>query len=182
MNLQVKLLRSRDRQVVDASLTKLLDRHLDDFEVFWKARLLPSSEEDSHWDWAMKHNATASYLSYEKYALECDRVTQGLMMLELDSHRSRLEQGKSMVYIDYLATAPWNRRSIQELPDYKGVGSVLVRFAILRSHDLEYHGRVGLHALPRAIDFYTRLGMKNFGPDPEKQNLHYFELDGEDKG
>lgn len=181
MNLNVKLLRSQDNQVVDASLTMLIDRHLDDFQVLWKPRLLPSLEEDSHWDWNTKHQATAAYLNYEKFALECDRVTQGLMMLELDSHRSRLEPGKSIVYVDFLATAPWNRRSIQNPPDYKGVGSVFFQFAILRSHELEYQGRVGLHALPKAVDFYTQLGMQNFGPDPEKQKLHYFELGREDK-
>jgi hypothetical protein len=181
LNLNVKLLRVKDNQVVDASLTMLLDRHLDDFQVLWKPRLLPSSEEDSHWDWNTKHQATARYLNYEKFALECDRVTQGLMMLELDSHRSRLESRKSIVYVDFLATAPWNRRSIQNPPDYKGVGSIFVQFAILRSHELEYQGRVGLHALPNAVDFYTKLGMKSFGPDPEKQQLHYFELGREEK-
>ena len=181
MNLNVKLLRSQDNQAVDASLTMLLDRHLDDFQVLWKPRLLPSLEEDSHWDWNAKHKATTSYLNYERFALECDQITQGLMMLELDSHRSRLELGKSIVYVDFLATAPWNRRSIQNPPDYKGVGSVFFQFAILRSHELEYQGRVGLHALPKAVDFYTKLGMKSFGPDSEKQNLHYFELSREEK-
>jgi Acetyltransferase (GNAT) domain len=181
LNLNVKLLRSQDKQIVDASLTMLLDRHLDDFQVFWKPRLSFSEEEDSHWDWNTKHKATASCLNYEKFALECDRVTQGLMMLELDYHRSRIEPGKSIVYIDFLSTAPWNRRSIQDPPIYKGVGSVFVQFAIMRSHELEYHGRVGLHALPDAVAFYTKLGMKNFGPDSEKQNLPYFELSREEK-
>lgn len=176
MNLKVKLRRSQDEQTVDAFVTVLVDRHLDDFELFWKPRLLSSVEEDSHWDWAVKSQATASYLNYEKFVLECDQLTQGLMMLELDAHRSRLENGKSLVYIDFLATAPWNRRSIQNPPDYKGVGSIFVQFAIMRSCDLEYQGRAGLHALPNAIDFYTKLGMKNFGPDPEKQNLIYFEF------
>jgi hypothetical protein len=176
LNLNVKLWHSQDKQAVDASLTILLDRHLDDFQVFWKPRLSCSSEEDSHWDWNVKHKATASCLNYEKFALECEQVTQGLMMLELDFHRSRIEPGQSIVYIDFLATAPWNRRSIQNPPVYKGVGSVFVQFATMRSHELEYHGRVGLHALPDAVAFYTKLGMKNFGPDSEKQNLSYFEL------
>ncbi len=176
MNKNVKLLRAHDNQIVDASLLTLSDKHLDDFETFWKHRLQASSEEDRHWDWAMKSRRTTLSLNYEKYALECDRIAQGLMMLEIDFHRSRLEPPKDIVYVDFLATAPWNRPSVENLPTYKGVGSALFDFAVLRSFELGYRGRVGLHALPRAAGFYTKKGMADFGTDPDKENLTYFEL------
>lgn len=98
------------------------------------------------------------------------------MLLEIDYHRSRLEPGKNLVYLDYLATAPWNRPSIQNPPAYRGVGTAFFTLAVERSISLEYKGRVGLHALPRAEKFYKQLGMVDFGIDANKQNLKYFEL------
>lgn len=175
MNETVKLLRVSDAKVVDADIVNLSVKHLTDVDTFWKPRLQPSAEEDRHWNWAIKYLKLATP-NYEKYALECGRITEGLMILELDFHRSRLESGKSLVYIDYLATAPWNRPSIQNPPLNKGVGTGLFSFAVKRSIDLGYRGKLGLHALPLAADYYTKLGMTDFGSDPDKQDLNYFEL------
>jgi hypothetical protein len=36
-------------------------------------------------------------------------------------------------------------------------------------------GRVGLHSLPQAEDFYSRCGMTRIGPDPSDNDLVYFE-------
>jgi hypothetical protein len=172
----IKLLRVSDDKVVNAELTELSSKHLDDFETFWKPRLSSSNEEDRHWCWVNKYLKTATP-NYERYALECDSITQGLMLLELDCHYSRIESDRGLVYIDFLSTAPWNRRSIQENVTYKGVGSALVTFAISRSFDLGYQGRVGLHALPKAEDFYEKImEMFNLGCDTNKENLKYFEL------
>ncbi len=171
----VKLFRVCDTKVVDSDLLDLSPKHLADFDTFWKARLQPSNAEDRHWDWVNKYLQLVTP-NYERYALECESITQGLMILELDCHRSRLESGQSLVYVDYLATAPWNRSSIQNLPSYKGVGTALFTLAIKRSFDLGYKGRLGLHALPLAEAFYSKLEMVDFGNDADKQNLKYFEL------
>lgn len=175
MQRTIKLLRVADDQVVDAVLTNLSQTHLSDFEAMWKHRLNSSTEEDYHWDWVRKSSLTDSILSYEKYAIECEQITQGMMMIETDWHRSRIEPGKNIIYVDFVATAPWNRPSIQSPPQYRGVGSALLRFARLRSVALEYGGRVSLHALSEAETFYKKQGMMNFGTDPDKENLVYFE-------
>ena len=175
MKQTVKLLRVGDTKVVDANLLNLSSKHLADFDTFWKPRLQTSTAEDRHWDWVNKY-LNLSTPNYENYALECENITQGLMILELDCHRSRLESGKNLVYIDYLSTAPWNRPSIQNPPSFKGVGTTLFTFAIERSFDSGYKGRLGLHALPEAEAFYAKLKMVDFGYDAEKQNLKYFEL------
>jgi hypothetical protein len=48
------------------------------------------------------------------------------------------------------------------------------------SEEEGFRGRVGLHALPQAEQFYERgCGMTAVGPDPTKQNLLYFELTSE---
>lgn len=172
----IELLRTKDNQVVSARLLPMADRHLDDFEAFWRPRLQNTSEEDRHWDWIKKQRITNVSPSYERYALECDHITQGLMLLEIDRHRSRIDPGKSLVYLDYFATSPWNRSSLKNPPDYRGVGTALFTLALERSVALEYKGRVGLHALPRAEGFYHQLKMVDFGCDASKQNLKYFEV------
>ena len=52
---------------------------------------------------------------------------------------------------------------------------MLLLWARERSQELGYQGRVGLHALPEAEGFYRRIGMPDYGSDPEKEGLVYFE-------
>jgi hypothetical protein len=80
-----------------------------------------------------------------------------------------------VVYIEALASAPWNRKTIQKPPELKGVGTVLLNFARFRSLNLGYEGRVALHALPGAERFYDSRNMMNFGADADKEDLIYFE-------
>jgi hypothetical protein len=62
-------------------------------------------------------------------------------------------------------------------PRFSGVGTVLMAAAIQFSIDEEFSGRVGLHSLPQADDWYRKCGMTDLGPDAgEKQNLRYFEM------
>ncbi|MGF1539312.1 MAG: hypothetical protein ACFCU5_02500 [Pleurocapsa sp.] len=175
MQTKLKLFHVSDSKNIDADILILSDKHLADVDTFWLPRLQDSKEEDSHWDW-QKKSLLLSTPNYEKYALECQNIAQGLMILEIDCHRSRLESGKNLVYVDYLATAPWNRPSVQNPPMYRGVGTALLLFAIQRSFDLEYKGRIGLHALPLAETFYKKIGLVNCGTDTDKQSLSYFEL------
>jgi hypothetical protein len=54
-----------------------------------------------------------------------------------------------------------------------------VRFLLLlarqRSVELGYGGRVGLHSLPGSEAFYRRNNVPDYGPDPAKDGLVYFE-------
>lgn len=173
--MEIQLLRVRDGQPVNAELSALNDQHLADFETFWKNRLRSSEEEDVYWDWVKKNRLYGSAPNFESYAIACEQMTQGLMMIETRGYRSWAEPHRRLVYVDYLATAPWNRPSLQNPPEYRSVGSILLRFARYRSEELGYGGLVGLHALPRAKKFYDKMGMIDCGQDPEKQNLTYFE-------
>ncbi|MEH1830576.1 MAG: GNAT family N-acetyltransferase [Nostoc sp.] len=124
----------------------------------------------------MSYWLQATTKTYERLALECEAITQGLMILELYCYRSLLASTKNLVYVDYLTIAPWNRRSIENPPMYKGVGSSLLKFAIEHSFDLDYKGRIGLHSLPGAENFYAKFGMVDLGYDSNKQGLRYFEI------
>ncbi|HEY6351230.1 MAG TPA: hypothetical protein VI636_17640 [Candidatus Angelobacter sp.] len=116
-----------------------------------------------------------SSTNFEYYAVECEEMTQGMIFLETDFHKSR--NGKNLAYVDFLAIAPWNRQEIARNPKYRGTGSLLMYLAVSRSEQLGYKYRTGLHSLPAARTFYGKLGMRDLGPDPNYQNLHYFEFD-----
>lgn len=175
MNVPIELIRVRDGAFVDATLEPLGQKHLSDFETFWKHRLQASQEGDSAWDWLNKNRISITRSNFEKYAVVCKQITQGLMMIETQWHRSWFEEHRRIVYVDYLSTAPWNRRSICNPPEYRAVGGNLLEFARYRSQELGYGGLVGLHALPRAASFYRKVGMIDCGTDELKQGLRYFE-------
>ena len=143
---------------------------------------VPRSErpESLHWDWTKKA-PELSLLEANGYGIVCDEEWQGVILTKTALEVARLEEdaGKPLVYIDYLEAAPWNWRVAQlgQEGRYKGVGSILCRQAVMQSLDEGFHGRVGLHALPRAESFYERVcGMTALGLDVEKHNLLYFEF------
>lgn len=146
----------------------------------WRPSLGAAAEEDATWDWAAllqeaDTNESQGVGRYEGYALECGGELQALMLLETAAHRSR-QTGDPVVYVEYVAVAPWNRRTMQSPPRFVGCGSGIISMAIERSQALGFKGAIALHSLPRAAGFYTNLGMQNLGPDPTENGLHYFEL------
>lgn len=184
MTRRIQLLQVQDQQIVEAQLLPLLDRHLEDAEQLWVPLLIRSGEADAYWDWVRKRSRASLLLGTEFYAIECDGITQGLIALDISKKRCLIEAQfrQRLVYILALATAPWNRPTIQTSPTYKGVGGQLIDFAIARSYQLGYKGRVGLHALPGALEFYRKLRVRlvECGPDSdEPDNLVYFERLGE---
>jgi hypothetical protein len=132
-------------------------------------------QEDKYWDWRFKLRYIASQDNREGYAIECENQTQGLMMIETQMHGSRFNIGKKLVYVDGIAAAPTNRIQIQCPPQFKGVGTALLSFARIRSIELGYEGRVGLHSLLSAEGFYEKQNMSNYGKEEEYENLTYFE-------
>ncbi|MEQ8385489.1 MAG: GNAT family N-acetyltransferase [Coleofasciculus sp. A1-SPW-01] len=175
MQRSVQLIRGIDNQVVEAVLLTLAQNHIDDFENLWKEQLRLYGQEDKYWDWLFKKRISISRDNYESYAIEYQGKTQGLLWIETQQHRSQVEVGHRLIYIEALASAPWNRRAIQRPPELKGVGTLLLNFARFRSLDLGYEGRVALHALPGAERFYDSRNMMNFGADSDKEDLIYFE-------
>jgi hypothetical protein len=174
---EVPLIRVRDAASVIGSLVTLTTKHLDDFRTVWKEQLKTSADEDRYWDWDQKQRIylVGGIDTYEGYAIECEGLTQGMMILQLRGYRSQIEPNRRLVYIHSLATAPWNRLSNPDLNGFRAVGSALLRFARFRSEELGYGGLVGLHSLPAAEMFYRKMGMIDGGADAEKDNMTYFE-------
>lgn len=79
-----------------------------------------------------------SLLAAPAFSVMCGGVTQGMMYSELVAHRCRLpsQRNQHLVYVEFLETAPWNRRELLfDPPRFKGVGSVLIRAAIELSRE-----------------------------------------------
>lgn len=151
--------------------------HLAQIETIWKGMLLALQEPDKAWNWDYKLRLATNEDRFEAYVVEVDEITQGVMLIETQWHRSQIDSSSRprLVYVEYLSTAPWNRRFIEDPPDFMGIGRALMAFSRRRSAELGYDGRVGLHALPIAEGFYHQLQMPDYGPDPDKDGLVYFE-------
>ncbi|HIK19006.1 MAG TPA: hypothetical protein IGS53_27500 [Leptolyngbyaceae cyanobacterium M33_DOE_097] len=180
LNRTIQLLQVQDQQVIDAILTEVTDKHLEDASTLWEPILEGSGQDDEYWYWVGKSRRSKLLLGDELYAIECEGITQGLMMVDVLKKRCLIESQlrRRLVYISALATAPWNRPIITKPPTDKGVGGKLVDFAVARSYALGYQGSIGLHALTGALGFYRklRLGLLDCGPDPEApDHLVYFE-------
>ncbi|MFC1759423.1 GNAT family N-acetyltransferase [Planctomycetota bacterium] len=153
-------------------------------ELFQSGVPRPTWPESLHWDWGKK-GPELKLLESSGFGNVCEKNWQGVMLTKSASHFSKApnDKGKPLVYIDYLEAAPWNWKvtGIARMGDFRGVGSVLFRQAVLQSVTEGFHGRVGLHALPQAAQFYEKgIGMTDFGPDSSKQGLPYFELQSDE--
>lgn len=180
VRLSVELRRGVDNQAIPATLLRLTSKHVEDFAMRWQLLLEEASEEDKYWNWHFKQRISQTHDNHEAYAVECEGVTQGLMAIETQQHRSVLAPGEPLVYVARLSSAPWNRGQIQEPPRFRRVGTLLLRFSRIRSLALGYKGRVGLHALPNAEGFYERRDMMRFDFPAEAyadddEPLTYFE-------
>ena len=97
-------------------------------------------------------------------------------MVAYHPEQSDLETG-NIFYIDYIATAPLNRKMPSLTPVYTGIGKALIESACKHyNNSLQYKLGFSLHSLPDAESFYKSLGMDEVGKDPKKQNLVKFEM------
>lgn len=174
-------------QLVEASLfDEVTDEHL----VMWKNTWSPMMQaycagrdqadkpEDYQWDWKWKADRWRPLLTFHSFAIVCENDLQGLMLAnDLKSARVQAQFGTPIVYVELLATAPWNRAKIQKPKRFRGVGTVMMAAAIQLSLDLGFKGRIGLHSLPDAEAFYQNdCGMTPLGRDTAYGNWIYFEM------
>ena len=168
-------LRKPPDETVIATFCRLTLVHVEQINTLWCSLLEATQESDIDWDWAYKLRLAVSDRRYEAYAIELDELVQGVMLLETQWHRSWLPERFPLVYVEYLASAPWNRYSVGDRPYLVGVGRTLLLLARQRSIELGYGGRIALHSLSQTEAFYRRNNMIDYGADPEKEGLVYFE-------
>lgn len=165
--------------LVPGLIRTMSQEHLAQIESIWKGMLLTLQQPDKGWNWAYKLQLATDEARFEAYVVEVEELAQGSILIETQWHRSQLDGPLAarppLVYVEYLATAPWNRRSLEDPPFFTGIGGTLMAFVRARSAELGFEGRVGLHSLPEAEAFYRRQGMPDYGPDDDKEGLVYFE-------
>jgi len=148
----------------------------------WQARLQSGTSasdlpEHKHWLWTRKARQYLNKSGYRFFGLVAGGETQGLMLINtIYQCRLPVQRGQPLVFVDYIATAPWNLRTLTDTPKYRGVGKALVEAAMRFSLASAMAGRIGLHALPLAEPFYRdTCGMSDLGADPNEYDLCYFE-------
>ncbi len=164
--------------VLEAVLTRDVSPELfDHIELLWAParQRLALQNEHRHWDWRVKQDDVRAGRQ-RVFTVSCWETVQGAMALE--GHDRYTLTGEPLVYIAYIEAAPWNLESRSKR--LHGVGSALIGAAIHWSIERECAGRIGLHSLPSAENFYgTTLRMT---ADPRRvsdQGLMYFEYDSE---
>lgn len=190
----ISLIRRDDNSLVEATLQPdlqasdlgLVERSWIDERIRIQQSLLEKKvprrhwPESLHWNWSQK-SALLRLLEYTGFGIALDSRWEGVILLKMSSSFARLDpdKNKPLAYVDYVETAPWNWNlpSLEVKGTFKGVGIILLMTAIKHSYDEGFGGRIGLHSLPQAEHFYSNvIGMTPLGPDPDKQNLQYFEL------
>ncbi len=150
----------------------------------WRTRrwrepgFMSQASEHLHWDWARKAEYHVGESSCRILGIEYSGAVQGMMLVSLAGKRCRAPEvwGLELLYVDYLAAAPWNLPFLGDAQQFVGVGTALLFAAVSLSYEQGFSGRLGLHSLPQADEFYRRRGLRDFGPDADYQNLRYFEL------
>lgn len=177
---EVPLYDNREKTMVMAALIENIEQErIKETGLEWKRRRREISEkkffvglpvpEHFHWDWGRKLDEAGT-----SFAIEYHGEIQGLMLVDTVSYLTRLfpDWDKPILYISYIENAPHNIYDKQ----FFGIGEQLYRFAIYHSIKTGSEGRVGLHSLPQAEDFYEeKCGMTRMRADSSYQNLVYFE-------
>lgn len=163
---EIQILRANNNQKVDAKIVRL---NIDDAreridKVWWN---LPNvdpydiyDEGDSHWNWEGLVKDYGNQILHECVAiLSKEDFLEGAMIYHFNA-KSKLEQGKGSVYIERVSSAPRNRNWLVNNPLYKGVGTVLLYWAVIESYNAGLGGRVSLESLPTptTVNFYKNKG------------------------
>ena len=129
--------------------------------------------EDLHWDWFKK---SIYYRSdeYEWFYMFANNKPQGACLIY--HPKPSAIDGENIFYVEYLATAPWNRNNPMAVREFKGVGSIILKCVLdFAVNTLHLKPGFSLHSLPQAVGYYEKLGMMKF-QDRDKEKLAYFEM------
>jgi hypothetical protein len=143
----------------------------------WHEMLGKFGAQDSHWEWRTKCSV-ASGTNRRIFALLSAGDVEAAMCLSFEK-QSRATDPLPIIYVDYVAVAPWNRKEIQNPMRFRRLGTVMLGTAVTVSISMGLEGRCGLHSLSQAAGFYRRMGMSDFGIDAAYPSLRYFEFNNQ---
>jgi hypothetical protein len=179
--MQVWLYDNQLQRAVEAELQVLTHEHVDRANATWvpefrSRRQMRATDQDFLvWDWPSKEKYLLEKNTVRDYAVARGDSVEGILILQ-EPEPSRLESPNRVLYVRYLATAPWNRLRGDRPGQYSRVGTILLGQAVRESLALGCQGRLGLHSLSNSDAFYRKLQFHDLGPDPANRGLTYFEL------
>lgn len=132
--------------------------------------------EDQHWTWSTK-GVVAPGAQTRVFSLLNAGEVEAAMVLQLDRNSWDPAAPLPIVYVDFVAVAPWNRKTFQDPQRFRRLGTLMLGAAVELSRMLGRDGRCGLHALGQSEGFYRHIGMRDFGLDAAYSSLRYFEFD-----
>lgn len=129
---------------------------------------------DFHWDWTQKAIACSGEDYLWMFLVTPDDRVQAITVIY--HPKCSVMDGCNIFYIDYIATAYWNRSNDRKRHEFPGAARKLIASAIRHiASTYGYRPGFGLHSLPTATSYYEKLGMIRFDKDPLKENLFYYE-------
>jgi hypothetical protein len=132
--------------------------------------------QDYHWAWRTKSSDALGKNGRVFSLLNADEVEAATVVLLGENSRDPAAS-LPIVYVDFVAVAPWNRKAFQDPQRFRSLGTIMIGAAVELSRTLGRNGRCGLHSLPQSEGFYRHIGMTDFGPDASYESLRYFEFD-----
>lgn len=162
----IQILRASDNQTVDANIVRL---NVDDAreridKTWWNLPKVDTqdiyNEGDSHWKWEDLVKVYENLVLHECVAiLSQEDYLEGAMIYHFNA-KSKLQSGKGSVYVERVSSAPHNRKWLANQPFYKGIGTVLLYWAVIESYNAGLGGRVSLESLPTpsTVEFYKNKG------------------------
>ncbi|MBX9699107.1 MAG: hypothetical protein K2X74_06705 [Acetobacteraceae bacterium] len=160
--------RTRQREVPASLTLDITATHLRQQVEQWRPLLgwYGGDRGDGDWDWSalIAEERNLAPRTTWLFAVETEGLLQGLMIAQKRRDLRANLGGGALLYVSYLAAAPWNRGNFRRaayrrhaVPEsLSGVGEALILAAVAMSRDLGMAGRVGLHSLEAALDFYVR--------------------------
>jgi GNAT superfamily N-acetyltransferase len=181
---RIQILRAADNQSVDAEIVRLTTDvargNID--KVWWK---LPSvyaedmnDEGDFHWDWERVVRYYGGKVLHECVAiLSQEGNFEGAMIYHFNA-KSKLDPTNGSVYVERVSSAPHNRNWLVNEPFYKGIGTVLLYWAVIESYNAGLRGRVSLESLPTpsTVQFYEHKGFVRTDLTQQTSGLVDYEL------
>lgn len=132
--------------------------------------------DDHHWNWLSKAYSFRND-EYEWFFLDVNDRPQAACLI-YHPNKSVMNPG-DIFYIEYVAVAPWNRKNPMSDREYYGAGSEIIKCAMQYAIDsLGLRLGFSLHSLPKAKDFYEKIGM-TYLEEHNKDTLNFYEMSEE---
>lgn len=156
----------------------LLRRANSSWITSFQQRYQAQEQDDDAWMW--NGNQIVDLLTgraeLRLFGLVVNERIMGVLFLQNASQPARIDPSLHLLYVQYIATAPWNRREKNQAGRLRGVGTSLMAWAKTLSQEAGCGGRLGLHSLRSSDSFYHQMGLHSFGLDPAHRGMNYFEL------